>query len=105
MKKIEVMVSSSKLQEVHDAMRAVWTQGVTVIDVARFGRAAGGNAGEKGSMGRADPSQEVKIEVVVPDGFVRLVVDAVQISDGKVCLVDVEEAVGIRTGERGQHVV
>jgi nitrogen regulatory protein P-II 1 len=98
MKKIETILNPSSLEAVMDAVGAVGTRGITVTDVA--------------TIGSSDLVVKVKVEVVVPDGFVRQVVHAVETSarsaqdDGSgIRVVDVEEAVRIRTGEHGHDVV
>jgi nitrogen regulatory protein PII len=98
MKKIETILSPSSLEAVMDAVGAVGTRGITVTDVS--------------TVGSNDLVVKVKVEVVVPDGFVRQVVQAVEAcaksaqDDGSgIRVVDVEEAVRIRTGEHGHDVV
>jgi nitrogen regulatory protein P-II 1 len=112
MKMIEVTVSASKLDRVQDAMRAAGTHGMTVSNVTRFSVAVSKKNGRNVSARRAERVEEVKIEVVVPDGFVRQVLMAVEevtgsdhFDNGGVRLLDVEGAVRIRTAERGYYVV
>lgn len=112
MTKIEAIVWPSTLGEIQDAIRAAGVRGITVTDVTGFGSTAGKNPVGLGSASLADRATKVKIEVVVPDGFVRQVVEAIdrtgeagRIRDGRVCALEVQEAVRIRTGERGHDVV
>jgi nitrogen regulatory protein P-II 1 len=111
MKKIEAIRTPSTLDAARDALRTIGTQGITVTDVAGF-EATGCVSANKKSARPADLVQYVKVEVVVPDALVRLVIDALedsagtgQADDGSVRVLDVEEAVRIRTGERGPSVV
>lgn len=112
MKMIEVTVAASQLDRVQDAMRAAGTHGMTVSNVTRFGVATGKKKRRNESARRIDRVDEVKIEVVVPDGFVRQVLVAVEevtgtdhFDNGGVRLLEVEGAVRIRTAERGYYVV
>jgi nitrogen regulatory protein P-II 1 len=112
MKMIEVTVVPSKLDRVQDAMHAAGTRGMTVSNVARFGVGAGKKRSRNGTARRAERVEAVKIEVVVPDGFVRQVLIAVEevtgtdhFADGGVRVLEVEGAVRIRTAERGYYVV
>jgi nitrogen regulatory protein P-II 1 len=97
MKKVEAIVTLSALEKIVDAIGAIGAQGVTVIDLSR--------------LGPVDRVLKVKIEVVVPDGIVPGIVDAVERStsagraeDGGLCVIDVEGAIGIGDGERDRGV-
>ena len=112
MKKVEAIVKPFKLDEVKDALAEVGIQGMTVTEVKGFGRTGGKKEVYRGSAYVVDFVPKVKIEVVVPDGLVHQVLEAVEksaktgrIGDGKIFVVPIEEAVRIRTGERGEEAL
>src|SRR5262249_2797488 len=112
MKKVEAIVKPFKLDEVKDALAEVGIQGMTVTEVKGFGRTGGKKEGYRGSAYVVDFVPKVKIEVVVPDGLVHQVLEAIEksaktgrIGDGKIFVVPIEEAVRIRTGERGEEAI
>jgi nitrogen regulatory protein P-II 1 len=112
MKKVEAIVKPFKLDEVKDALAEVGIQGMTVTEVKGFGRTGGKKEVYRGSAYVVDFVPKVKIEVVVPDGLVHQVLEAVEksaktgrIGDGKIFVVPIEEAVRIRTGERGEEAI
>jgi nitrogen regulatory protein P-II 1 len=112
MKKVEAIVKPFKLDEVKDALAEVGIQGMTVTEVKGFGRTGGKKEVYRGSAYVVDFVPKVRIEVVVPDGLVHQVLEAIEksaktgrIGDGKIFVVPVEEAVRIRTGERGEEAI
>ena len=112
MKKIEAIIKPFKLDEVKDALAEVGVQGMTVSEVKGFGRTGGKKEVYRGSAYVVDFVPKVKIEVVVPDELVHDVLEAIEksaktgrIGDGKIFVVPVEEAVRIRTGERGKEAI
>jgi nitrogen regulatory protein P-II 1 len=112
MKKVEAIIKPFKLDEVKDALAEVGIQGMTVTEVKGFGRTGGKREVYRGSAYVVDFVPKVKIEVVVPDGMVPHVIEAVEksaktgrIGDGKVFVTNIEEAVRIRTGERGEDAI
>jgi nitrogen regulatory protein P-II 1 len=112
MKKIEAIIKPFKLDEVKDALAEVGVQGMTVTEVKGFGRTGGKKEVYRGSAYVVDFVPKVKLEVVVPDDLVHDVLDAIEksaktgrIGDGKIFVVPVEEAVRIRTGERGKEAI
>src|SRR5215510_13252033 len=112
MKKVEAIVKPFKLDEVKDALAEVGIQGMTVTEVKGFGRTGGKKEVYRGSAYVVDFVPKVKIEVVVPDSLVHQVLEAIEksaktgrIGDGKIFVVPVEEAVRIRTGERGEEAI
>jgi nitrogen regulatory protein P-II 1 len=111
MKKIEAIIKPFKLDEVKDALAEVGVQGMTVTEVKGFGRTGGKKEVYRGSAYVVDFVPKVKIEVVVTE-LVHDVLDAIEksaktgrIGDGKIFVVPVEEAVRIRTGERGKEAI
>ena len=112
MKKIEAIIKPFKLDEVKDALSEVGVQGMTVTEVKGFGRTGGKKEVYRGSAYVVDFVPKVKIEVVVPDALVAGVLEAVEraaktgrIGDGKIFVTNIEEAVRIRTGERGEEAI
>jgi nitrogen regulatory protein P-II 1 len=112
MKKVEAIIKPFKLDEVKDALGEIGIQGMTVSEVKGFGRTGGKKEVYRGSAYVVDFVPKVKLEVVVADGQVSQVIEAVEkaaktgrIGDGKVFVTAVEEAVRIRTGERGEDAV
>jgi nitrogen regulatory protein P-II 1 len=112
MKKVEAIIKPFKLDEVKEALGELGVQGMTVTEVKGFGRTGGKREVYRGSAYVVDFVPKVKIEVVVPDAVVVQVIDAVEkaaktgrIGDGKIFVSSVEEAIRIRTGERGEDAI
>jgi nitrogen regulatory protein P-II 1 len=112
MKKVEAIIKPFKLEDVKDVLAEVGIAGMTVTEVKGFGRTGGKQETYRGSAYVVDFVPKVKIEVVVPDDLVSSVVDAIErvaksgrIGDGKIFVLPVEEAVRIRTGERGEDAI
>ena len=112
MKKVEAIIKPFKLDEVKDALSEVGVQGMTVTEVKGFGRTGGKREVYRGSAYVVDFVPKVKVEVVVPDDLVAALVEAVEkaaktgrIGDGKIFVTPIEEAVRIRTGERGEDAI
>ena len=112
MKKIEAVIKPFKLDEVKDALNEAGIMGITVTEVKGFGRQKGHTELYRGAEYVIDFLPKVKIEVVVRDEMVPSVVAAIEksartgrIGDGKIFVTHVEEAVRIRTGERGESAI
>lgn len=112
MKKIEAIIKPFKLEDVKEALSDIGIQGMTVTEVKGFGRQKGHTEIYRGSEYTVDFLPKVKIEIVVDDAQAPGVVDTIvktantgKIGDGKVFVSAVEEAVRIRTGERGNEAV
>ena len=112
MKKVEAIIKPFKLDEVKDAVGEVGIKGMTVTEVKGFGRTGGKREVYRGSAYVVDFVPKVKIEVVVTDEQVVAVLDAIQksahtgrIGDGKIFVSPVEEAIRIRTGDRGEEAI
>ena len=109
MKKIEAIIKPFKLDEVKNALSSVAVQGMTVTEVRGFGRQKGHKEVYRGAEYIVELVPKIKIEVIVPDGAVTRVLETItksaktgKIGDGKIFVLPVEEAVRIRTGERGE---
>ena len=112
MKKIEAIIKPFKLDEVKEALAEVGIEGMTVSDVKGFGRTGGKREVYRGAEYIVDFVPKTKLEIVVQDEQVRMVVDAIErasrtgkIGDGKVFVIPVEHALRIRTGETGPDAV
>jgi nitrogen regulatory protein PII len=108
MKMVTAIVKPFKLDEVREALSAIGVQGVTVTEVKGFGRQKGHTELYRGAEYVVDFLPKVKVEIVVEDGVVERAVEAIQaaartdrIGDGKIFVIAVEDAIRIRTGERG----
>ena len=112
MKKIEAIIKPFKLDEVKDALHEIGLQGLTVTEAKGFGRQKGHTELYRGAEYVVDFLPKVKIELVLEDSLVERAVEAIveaartgRIGDGKIFISSVEEAIRIRTGERGGEAV
>ena len=112
MKKIEAIIKPFKLDEVKQALNEVGLTGITVIEAKGFGRQKGHTELYRGAEYSVDFLPKVKIEVVIEDTVLERTVEAIQqaahtgrIGDGKIFIPDIEDAIRIRTGERGREAV
>jgi nitrogen regulatory protein P-II 1 len=108
MKKIEAIIKPFKLDEVKEALQEIGLKGMTVTEVKGFGRQKGHTELYRGAEYVVDFLPKVKIEIVVEDGIVERAVEVIQasartdrIGDGKIFVIPVEDAIRIRTAERG----
>ena len=112
MKKIEAVIKPFKLDEVKDALTEAGIHGLTVSEVQGFGRQKGHTEVYRGAEYQVDFIPKVRIEVVVDDDRVADATETIadtartgKIGDGKIWVIPVEEAVRIRTGERGSDAL
>ena len=112
MKKIEAIVKPFKLEEIKDALSGVGIEGMTVTEVKGFGRQKGHTEIYRGSEYTVDFLPKLKLEIVLGDSEVDAAVEAIvkaaktgKIGDGKVFVSTIDEAVRIRTEEKGEHAV
>lgn len=112
MKKIEAVIKPFKLDEVKEALHAPGVTGMTVIEVRGFGRQKGRKEIYRGAEYVVDFLPKIKLDVVVDDTLVDRAIEAIieaaktdNIGDGKIFVSQVEEAIRIRTGERGPDAV
>ena len=112
MKKIEAIIKPYKLEEVRDALSEAGVAGMTVTEVRGFGRQKGHTELFRGSEYMVDFLPKVRIEIVVSDCNAQAAVAAVvkgartgKIGDGKIFVANVEEAVRIRTEEKGDEAI
>ena len=112
MKLIKAIIKPFKLEEVKDALAEIGVEGMTVSEVKGFGRQKGHTEIYRGSEYTVDFLPKVKIEVAVSDESAPKVVESIvtsaqtgKIGDGKVFVLPVEEAVRIRTREKGDEAI
>ncbi len=112
MRKIEAIIKPFKLDEVKEALHGIGIQGMTVTEVKGFGRQKGHTELYRGAEYVVDFLPKLKIEIAVSDELadktVQVIVEAAstgRIGDGKIFVLPVEEAIRIRTGERGPDAV
>ena len=112
MKLVTAIIKPFKLDDVKEALKGAGVQGMTVTEVQGFGRQAGHTEVYRGAEYTVDFVPKVLIEVLADDGAVDVVVDAItasaktgKIGDGKVFVLPMEDAVRIRTEERGESAI
>jgi nitrogen regulatory protein P-II 1 len=111
-KKVEAIIRPDRLQAVQDALDSLGTSGLTVMEVLGCGRQRGYTETYRGARANISLQRKVKVEAVVADASVAAVVDAIagaaktgEVGDGKIFVSSVEDALRIRTGERGEDIV
>jgi|SRR5580692_495136 nitrogen regulatory protein P-II 1 len=112
MKKIEAIIKPFKLDEVKSALHEIGVTGLTVAEVRGFGRQKGHAELHRGAEYVVDFLPKIKIEVILDDALLPRALDAMlqaartdKVGDGKIFVSTVEEAIRIRTGERGAEAV
>ena len=112
MKKVEAIIKPFKLDEVKEALHGIGIQGLTVTEVKGFGRQKGHTELYRGAEYVVDFLPKIKLEIVVTDELVDKVIQAIvesantgRIGDGKIFVLPLEEAIRIRTGDRGSEAV
>jgi len=112
MKNIETLLKPFKHDEVKEALHDVGVKGLTVIEAKGFGRQKGHTELYRGAEYVVDFLPKVKIEVVVEDDMLERAVEAIlqaahtgRIGDGKIFVSTIEEAIRIRTGEKGAEAI
>ena len=112
MKKIEAIIKPFKLEEVKDALGEIGIEGMTVSEVKGFGRQKGHTEIYRGSEYTVDFLPKIKLEIVISDAKADSAVAAIvksaktgKIGDGKVFVSKIDEAIRIRTDEKGEAAV
>jgi nitrogen regulatory protein P-II 1 len=112
MKLIEAIIKPFKLDEVKDALNEIGIEGITVTEVKGFGRQKGHTELYRGAEYVVDFIPKVKIEIAVADELVAKVAETIEntaktgrIGDGKIFILPLDEAVRIRTGEKGAEAI
>jgi len=112
MKKIEAIIKPFKIEDVKEALSEIGIEGMTVSEVKGFGRQKGHTEIYRGSEYTVDFLPKVKFEIVVTDDMVQKAVAAIataaktgKIGDGKIFVIPLDEAIRIRTEERGENAI
>ena len=112
MKKIEAIIKPFKLDEVKDALNQIGLKGITVLEAKGFGRQKGHTELYRGAEYVVDFLPKVKIELIIEDEMVEKAVEAIRssahtgrIGVGKIFVSGIDDAIRIRTGERGDAAV
>lgn len=112
MKLVTAIIKPFKLDDVREALSEIGVQGITVTEVKGFGRQKGHTELYRGAEYVVDFLPKVKIEVAVADDQLDAVIDAItkaantgKIGDGKIFVVNLEQAIRIRTGESGTDAI
>jgi nitrogen regulatory protein P-II 1 len=112
MRKVEAIIRPDRLQAVQDALDEVGASGMTITEVLGCGHQRGYTETYRGTTAHISLQRKVKVEVVTPVDRAESVVQAIagaartgEVGDGKVFVLPVEDAVRIRTGERGDEIV
>lgn len=112
MKKIEAIIKPFKLDEVKDALNEIGIQGMTVTEVKGFGRQKGHTELYRGAEYIVDFIPKIKVEIITSDNLCLKVIKIIEqvaktgkIGDGKIFVYPVDEAIRIRTGEKGEGAV
>ena len=112
MKKIEAIIKPFKLDEVKEGLAKIGNVGMTVSEVKGFGHQKGHTELDRGAEYEVDFIPKTKIEIVVPDEKVALVLETIEqnaktgkIGDGKIFVYDVAQTIRIRTGQTGNDAL
>lgn len=112
MKKIEAIIKPFKLDDVKEALHEAGVHGITVSEVKGFGRQKGHTELYRGAEYVVDFLPKTKLEIVLDDNLVEKAVEAIQttahtgrIGDGKIFIIPIEDAIRIRTGEKGSEAI
>jgi nitrogen regulatory protein P-II 1 len=109
MKKIEAIIQPFKLDEVKEALTGAGIDGLTISEVHGHGRQKGHTETYRGAEYKIDVRPKIKLELVVPDGDLERIVNAIvdsaksgKIGDGKIFISSIDNAVRIRNGDLGE---
>ncbi|MBW2201687.1 MAG: P-II family nitrogen regulator [Deltaproteobacteria bacterium] len=112
MKKIEAIIKPFKLDEVKEALNEIGIQGMTISEVKGYGRQKGHKEIYRGAEYVVDFIPKIKIEIVAQSENSKQIIEKIQqaahtgkIGDGKIFVYSVEEAIRVRTGERGAEAI
>ncbi len=112
MKKVEAIIKPFKLDAVKEALMDIGIKGLTVNEVKGYGRQKGHTEIYRGAEYIVDFLPKVKIEIVIEEDMVDSVIEKIieasktgKVGDGKIFVIPIEDAIRIRTGERGKNAV
>lgn len=112
MKKVEAIIKPFKLDDVKTALHEIGINGMTVIEAKGFGRQKGHTEHYRGAEYKLDFLSKIVVEIVMDDALVERAVEAIQhaartdkIGDGKIFVSTIDEAIRIRTNEKGTDAI
>ncbi|CAN2050602.1 nitrogen regulatory protein PII-1 [Candidatus Magnetomoraceae bacterium gMMP-1] len=112
MKKVEAIIKPFKLDDVKEALNGIGIQGMTISEVKGYGRQKGHKEIYRGAEYDVDFIPKIKIEIIVDADRVEQIINIIQksantgkIGDGKIFVIPIEEAVRVRTGEKGNNAI
>lgn len=112
MKQIVAIIKPHKLDDVKESLQEAGVQGITVSEARGFGRQRGQTEVYRGAEYKVEFLPKLRLEIAVTDDMVDRVIDAIvgatrtgEIGDGKIFVIPLEEAIRIRTGERGSDAL
>ncbi len=112
MKKIEAIIKPFKLDEVKDALNEIGVRGMTITEVKGFGRQKGHSELYRGAEYVVDFLPKVKLEMMLPDNMAEEAIRVIartaktgKIGDGKIFISHIDDAIRIRTGQRGEEAI
>jgi len=112
MKKIEAIIKPFKLDDVKEALNEIGIQGMTISEVKGYGRQKGHKEIYRGAEYVVDFIPKIKIEIIVEASRADEVIDKIReaantgkIGDGKIFVFSVEQAIRVRTGEKGKDAI
>ncbi len=112
MKKIEAIIKPFKLDDVKEALNKIGIQGMTISEVKGYGRQKGHQEIYRGAEYVVDFIPKIKLEIVAEDNMAQTIAEAIckeassgKLGDGKIFIMPVEEAIRIRTGEKGKDAI
>ena len=112
MKLVIAVIKPFKLDEVREALSAIGVQGITATEVKGFGRQKGHTELYRGAEYVVDFLPKIKLEIAVSDSFVDNTIETIlktastgKIGDGKIFVLDLQEAIRVRTGEKGNEAL
>jgi len=111
-KLVIAVIKPFKLDEVREALSAIGVQGITATEVKGFGRQKGHTELYRGAEYVVDFLPKIKLEIAVSDSFVDNTIETIlktastgKIGDGKIFVLDLQEAIRVRTGEKGEEAL
>ncbi len=112
MKKIEAIIKPFKLDEVKNSLSQIGIQGITVYEAKGFGRQKGHTELYRGAEYVVDFLPKVKIEIIIDDNLLEAALECIEqsaktgrIGDGKIFVSSIDQAIRIRTGEKGNDAI
>lgn len=112
MKKVEAIIKPFKLDDAKEALNEIGIQGMTITEVKGYGRQKGHKEIYRGAEYVVDFIPKIKIEVIIEDDWLDKVLNTIceaaktgKLGDGKIFVTNIEEAIRVRTGEKGKDAI